>query len=128
MAIARLLLDAQQYRFSTAPSRPLRSTSHCVAMPANARSIHNAIDRARLRQANRLFARMAEALTRDDLITIEARTSGDGVCRPGEGITRLRPERDQPGHGYAHQHGGRAMALQQPEPQDQPGEVSAAPR
>jgi hypothetical protein len=39
---------------------------------ANARSIRNAIDRARMRQANRLFTRMGSALTRIDLMTIEA--------------------------------------------------------
>ena len=37
---------------------------------ANARSVRNAIGRARLRQANRLFAR-GGVLTRDDLMTIE---------------------------------------------------------
>jgi hypothetical protein len=40
---------------------------------ANARSIRNAIDRARMRQANRLFNRMnGSALTKLDLMTIEA--------------------------------------------------------
>jgi hypothetical protein len=38
---------------------------------ANARSIRNAIDRARLRQAGRLFE-LDRGLTRDELITIEA--------------------------------------------------------
>ena len=38
---------------------------------AKARSIRNALDRARLRQANRLFA-ATEPLTKDDLITIDA--------------------------------------------------------
>ena len=39
---------------------------------ANARSIRNALDRARLRQARRLFERRATPLTRDALMTIEA--------------------------------------------------------
>jgi hypothetical protein len=40
---------------------------------ANARSIRNAIDRARMRQANRLFNRMnSSTLTKLDLMTIEA--------------------------------------------------------
>ena len=40
---------------------------------ANARSIRNAIDRARMRQANRLFNRMTRgSLTKLDLMTIEA--------------------------------------------------------
>jgi len=38
---------------------------------ANARSVRNALDRARLRQASRLFADRDRALTRDDLTTIE---------------------------------------------------------
>ena len=75
MAIAMLLLDAQQYRFSTEAEQAFAeyiTLRRQLPFFANARSIRNAIDRARLRQANRLFARMAEALTRDDLITIEA--------------------------------------------------------
>jgi probable Rubsico expression protein CbbX len=39
---------------------------------ANARSVRNALDRARLRQASRLFADRDRALTRDDLSTIES--------------------------------------------------------
>ncbi len=38
---------------------------------ANARSIRNALDRARLRQANRLFAQKGRQLTRGELMTIE---------------------------------------------------------
>ena len=37
---------------------------------ANARSVRNAIDRARLRQANRLFAKGGK-ISKTDLITIE---------------------------------------------------------
>ena len=75
MAIADLLLKHQHYSFS--PSA-LTAFQEYVArrrqLPffANARSIRNALDRARLRQANRLFARMHDALTKEDLITIEA--------------------------------------------------------
>jgi len=39
---------------------------------ANARSVRNALDRARLRQASRLFADRDRALTRADLCTIES--------------------------------------------------------
>jgi len=39
---------------------------------ANARSIRNAIDRARMRQAGRLFRRMGQPLRKLDLMTIEA--------------------------------------------------------
>ena len=75
MAIAGLLLDAQQYRFSAEAEQAFAEyimLRRQLPFFANARSIRNAIDRARLRPANRLFARMAEALTKDDLITIEA--------------------------------------------------------
>ena len=75
MAIAGLLLNAQQYRFSAEAEQAFAEyimLRRQLPFFANARSIRNAIDRARLRQANRLFARMAEALTKDDLITIEA--------------------------------------------------------
>ena len=43
-----------------------------IAQPhfANARSVRNALDRARLRQASRLFADRNRALTREDLTTI----------------------------------------------------------
>ncbi|MXX17811.1 MAG: CbbX protein, partial [Gammaproteobacteria bacterium] len=39
---------------------------------ANARSIRNALDRARLRQANRLFSEKPTRISKDDLMTIEA--------------------------------------------------------
>ncbi|MHB8570266.1 MAG: CbbX protein, partial [Metallibacterium sp.] len=37
---------------------------------ANARSVRNALDRARLRQASRLFAERERALSQDDLTTL----------------------------------------------------------
>jgi probable Rubsico expression protein CbbX len=75
MAIAEIMLAGQNYRLSPAGREafaeyiPLR-----MRLPhfANARSIRNALDRARLRQANRLFAQRGHSLTRTDLITIEA--------------------------------------------------------
>ena len=75
MAIASLLLDAQHYRFHPEARTAFEEyVARRRKLPffANARSICNALDRARLRQANRLFARMGEVLTREDLITIEA--------------------------------------------------------
>jgi class 3 adenylate cyclase len=39
---------------------------------ANARSVRNALDRARLRQASRLFERRGSVLTKEDLMTIAA--------------------------------------------------------
>jgi probable Rubsico expression protein CbbX len=74
MAIARLMLASQNYRFSSEGEKafaeyiPLRMK---LAHFANARSIRNALDRARLRQANRLFAGKSRKLTKLDLITLE---------------------------------------------------------
>ncbi|MGA9030943.1 MAG: CbbX protein [Sulfuricaulis sp.] len=74
MAISRLMLASQNYRFSPEGEKafaeyiPLRMK---LAHFANARSIRNALDRARLRQANRLFAGKSRKLTRLDLITLE---------------------------------------------------------
>ena len=39
---------------------------------ANARSVRNALDRARLRQASRLFEKRGGLLSKEDLMTIEA--------------------------------------------------------
>ncbi|CAI8322406.1 MAG: Stage V sporulation protein K [Cyanobium sp. ARS6] len=75
MAIAQLLLEQQQYRFSDAAVEAFGSyISRRRQLPffANARSIRNAIDRLRLRHANRLFSRRDQLLSREALITIEA--------------------------------------------------------
>jgi probable Rubsico expression protein CbbX len=75
MAIARLMLARDQYHLSPDAERALSEyVDRRMRQPhfANARSIRNALDRARLRQANRLFARRDSPLTRDDLMTIEA--------------------------------------------------------
>jgi probable Rubsico expression protein CbbX len=74
-AIAKLILAAESYRFSEEASVAFAEyIQRRMQLPffANARSIRNAIDRARMRQANRLFTRMGSALTRIDLMTIEA--------------------------------------------------------
>ena len=75
LAIAKLMLAQQNYRFSEEAEKafaeylPLR-----MRLPhfANARSVRNALDRARLRQANRLFARRGSKLSKSDLMTLEA--------------------------------------------------------
>ena len=75
MAIADLLLEAQHYCFSAEANAAFEEyigRRRQLPFFANARSIRNAIDRARLRQANRLFERMGDAFTKDDLMTIEA--------------------------------------------------------
>jgi probable Rubsico expression protein CbbX len=73
-AIAELMLKQLQYRFSPAAERAFHEyIARRMQLPhfANARSVRNALDRARLRQANRLFERRGQALTREDLITID---------------------------------------------------------
>ncbi len=75
VAIARLMLDEMQYRLSPDGETTLEAyIQRRMAQPefANARSIRNALDRARLRHANRLVGRDdAQPLTREDLMTID---------------------------------------------------------
>ena len=74
MAITKLMLAGMSYRFSPAAEEAFRRyIRRRMAMPhfANARSMRNALDRARLRQANRLVATADRPLTRGDLVTIE---------------------------------------------------------
>ncbi len=76
LAIARLILAEENYRFSDEALAAFADyIQRRMQLPffANARSIRNAIDRARMRQANRLFNRMTRgSLTKLDLMTIEA--------------------------------------------------------
>lgn len=75
LAIAELMLDGQNYAFSDAARAAF---SRYIALRkrqplfANARSIRNALDRIRLRQANRLVAEMQRPVTANDLSAIEA--------------------------------------------------------
>jgi probable Rubsico expression protein CbbX len=74
IAIGRMMVERRAYRLSPAAETAFREyIERRIARPrfANARSIRNAVDRARLRQAGRLFE-LDRALTRDDLITIDA--------------------------------------------------------
>ena len=74
-AIALLMLQKMQYRLTPTANAALVEyirRRRTQANFANARSIRNALDRARLRQANRLFERRGAPLTRDELMTIEA--------------------------------------------------------
>ena len=75
MAIAQLLLRQQNYRLADGATQAFTDyirRRRQLPFFANARSMRNAIDRMRLRQANRLFSRMGEPMNRDDLITISA--------------------------------------------------------
>jgi len=73
LQIAETMLATQNYRFGTGARGAFAEyLGHRIAQPhfANARSVRNALDRARLRQASRLFAERDRVLTRDDLVTI----------------------------------------------------------
>jgi probable Rubsico expression protein CbbX len=73
-AIASLMLERMQYVLSDDAAAALREyIALRKAQPrfSNARSIRNALDRARLRQANRLFERRAEPLSPQALSRIE---------------------------------------------------------
>jgi len=74
-AIAQLMLAKMGYRLAADAEPVLREyIARRIPQPhfANARSIRNALDRARLRQASRLFAAMDTPVGRDDLSTIAA--------------------------------------------------------
>jgi probable Rubsico expression protein CbbX len=73
LRIAELMLEQQQYRFGPGARAAFADyLAHRIRQPqfANARSVRNALDRVRLRQASRLYADPARELTRDDLSTI----------------------------------------------------------
>jgi len=75
LAIAELMLDEQNYRF--APDARDAFVKYIAARKtqplfSNARSIRNALDRIRLRQANRLVSTLDRILTSDDVMSIEA--------------------------------------------------------
>jgi len=75
LAIAKLILARENYRFSqeaTAAFTHYIKRRRQLPYFANARSIRNAIDRARMRQANRLFNQMGTSISKGDLMTIEA--------------------------------------------------------
>ena len=74
-AIARLMLERMQYQLSPDAEVAFREYIERRRMQAhfaNARSIRNALDRARLRQASRLLGQRGVSLCRDDLMTIES--------------------------------------------------------
>jgi probable Rubsico expression protein CbbX len=75
VSISRLMLSRMQYRLSTEADTAFREyIERRKERPhfANARSVRNALDRARLRQASRLLGRGAQgAISRDDLVTLD---------------------------------------------------------
>jgi probable Rubsico expression protein CbbX len=92
LAIAELMLNEQNYRFSEeAREAFIRYIAVRKTQPlfSNARSIRNALDRIRLRQANRLVSRLDRMLTSEDVMGIEAgdvlasRVFSGGTDAPG---------------------------------------------
>jgi probable Rubsico expression protein CbbX len=75
LCIAKMMLSEQQYRLT--PESETVLLDYIVLRKkephfANARSVRNAIDRARMRQANRMFSAGERMLTKADLVTLEA--------------------------------------------------------
>jgi len=73
--IASLILQEQQYRMNEeAEAALLEYLKKRMNLPlfANARTVSNAIDTARMRHANRMFNSGDKVLTKSDLVTLEA--------------------------------------------------------
>jgi len=75
LQIGKLILEEQQYRMTDDAERALLEyVEKRAKLPlfANARTISNAIDTARMKHANRMFNSGDKILTKSDLVTIEA--------------------------------------------------------
>ena len=75
LQIAKLMLEEQQYQLT--PNAEIALTEYIrkrkeKPLFANARSVKNALDRARMRQANRIFDSRGQVLTKRELVNIEA--------------------------------------------------------
>jgi probable Rubsico expression protein CbbX len=75
LKIAKMMLEEQQYQLT--PQAEIALTDYIKKRKekplfANARSIKNALDRARMRQANRIFESRGQVLTKKELVNIEA--------------------------------------------------------
>jgi len=75
LKIAKLMLEDQQYQLTPDAEVALeRYIQKRKEQPlfANARSVKNALDRARMRQANRIFDSRGQVLTKKELVNLEA--------------------------------------------------------
>ena len=75
LKIAKIMLEEQQYQL--APGAEEALTEYIKKRKekplfANARSVKNALDRARMRQASRIFDSRDQVLTKKDLVNLEA--------------------------------------------------------
>jgi probable Rubsico expression protein CbbX len=69
LKIAKIMLDDQQYQLTPQAEIAL---GQYKPLFANARSVKNALDRARMRQANRIFDSRGQVLTKKELVNLEA--------------------------------------------------------
>jgi probable Rubsico expression protein CbbX len=100
MAIAQLMLGQQQYTFGPGAEDAFRAyLERRVTRPrfAHGRSVRNSIDRARLRQANRLFGEGTGVLSREELMTI----TPDDILKSSVFAEDREPEDDEPIPGAA---------------------------
>ena len=75
LKIAQLILEEQQYQLTPEAEVALEQyieKRRQQPLFANARSVKNALDRARMRQANRIFDSRGEVLTKKELVNLEA--------------------------------------------------------
>jgi probable Rubsico expression protein CbbX len=75
LKIAKMMLDEQQYQLTPEAEIALKeyiTKRKEKPLFANARSVKNALDRARMRQANRIFESRGQILTKKELVNIEA--------------------------------------------------------
>ena len=75
LQISKLMLEDQQYQLTSDAEVALAEyikRRKQKPLFANARSVKNALDRARMRQANRIFDSRGQVLTKKELVNIEA--------------------------------------------------------
>jgi probable Rubsico expression protein CbbX len=73
LQIGKIMLEEQQYQMTEESEKVFfEYIKKRMEQPlfANARSVRNALDRARMRQANRVFETTGRVLTKKDLVTI----------------------------------------------------------
>jgi len=75
LQISKLMLQDQQYQLT--PDAEIAFKQYIakrkeLPLFANARSVKNALDRARMRQANRIFDSRGQILTKNELVNLEA--------------------------------------------------------
>ena len=75
LKISKIMLEEQQYQLTSEAEKALGeyiTLRKELPLFANARSVKNALDRARMRQANRIFNSRGQILTKKELVNIEA--------------------------------------------------------